>query len=128
MILSLNKIFKDESTCFAEEWGLASRKLFEVRKHLYCREKNFTYFTKTRAKLTTYSTKPGNYYGTNIFEIDNMKMSSPINLKSLSNLTFSQMFWLFWLLLFQMFSAEHKVSDTEEKCYFGFDSGKKCEF
>jgi len=20
------------------------------------------------------------------------------------------------------------VSDTEEKCYFGFDSGKKCEF
>ena len=30
------------------------------------------------------------------------------------------------VVLFQLFSAEHKVSDTEEKCYFGFDSGKKC--
>ena len=38
------------------------------------------------------------------------------------------MFWLFCLLLFQLFSAEHKVSETEEKCYFGFDSGKKCQF
>ena len=48
--------------------------------------------------------------------------------KSLSNLIFSQMFWLFCLLLFQLFSAEHKVSDTEEKCYFGFDSGKNVNF
>ena len=27
----------------------------------------------------------------------------------------------FSLLLFQLFLARHKVSDTEEKCYFGFD-------
>jgi len=39
-------------------------------------------------------------------------------------LTFSQTFWLFCLLLFVLFS----VSDTEEKRYFGFESGKKCEF
>ena len=32
------------------------------------------------------------------------------------NLTFSQKFWLFCLLLFQLFLAEHEVSDTEEKC------------
>ena len=38
------------------------------------------------------------------------------------------MFWLFCLLLFQLFSAEHKVSDTEEKCYFGLDSGKNVNF
>jgi hypothetical protein len=34
---------------------------------------------------------------------------------------------MFCLLLFQLFSAEHKVNNTEEKYYFGFDSGKKCE-
>ena len=38
------------------------------------------------------------------------------------------MFWLFCLLLFQLFSAEYKVSETEEKCYFGFDSGKNVNF
>jgi hypothetical protein len=43
---------------------------------------------------------------------------------SMSNLTFSQNFRLFSLLLFQLFLAEHKVSDTEEKCCFGFDVGK----
>ena len=30
MILSSNRIFKYEGTCFAEEWGLASMKLFEM--------------------------------------------------------------------------------------------------
>ena len=36
----------------------------------------------------------------------------------------SQNFRLFCLLLFQLFLAERKVSDTEEKCYFGFEDGK----
>ena len=40
------------------------------------------------------------------------------------NLTFSQKICLF-CLLFQLFLAERKVSDTEEKCYFGFNVGKK---
>ena len=43
---------------------------------------------------------------------------------SMSNLTFSQNVCLISLLLFQLFLAEHKVSGTEEKCYFGFDVGK----
>ena len=30
------------------------------------------------------------------------------------------MLWLFCVLLFQLFSAENKVSNTEEKCYFDF--------
>ena len=42
--------------------------------------KCFTYVTKTRANLTTYSRKPENYNGTIIFEIDIMKNSSPMNL------------------------------------------------
>ena len=41
----------------------------------------FTYVTKTRANLSTYSRKPGNYNGTIIFEIDIMKKSFPLNLK-----------------------------------------------
>ena len=40
----------------------------------------FTYVTKTRANLYTYSRKPENNNGTIIFEIDIMKNSSPINL------------------------------------------------
>ena len=43
--------------------------------------RSFTYVTKTRANLATYSRKPGNYNGTIIFEIDIMKKSYPINLK-----------------------------------------------
>ena len=43
--------------------------------------KFFTYVTKTRSNLYTYSRKPGNYNDTIIFEIDIMKKSSPINLK-----------------------------------------------
>ena len=42
--------------------------------------KCFTYVSKTRANLTTYSRKSENYNGTTIFEIDIMKKSSPINL------------------------------------------------
>ena len=75
----------------------------------------------------THSREPGNYNGAIIFEIDIMKKSSR-SIKKFIKLDFSQMFVLFCLLLFQLFSAEVKVSDTEEKCYFGFDSGKKCEF
>ena len=44
--------------------------------------KCFTYVTKTIANLTTYSSrKPGDYNSTIIFEIDIMKISSPLNLK-----------------------------------------------
>ena len=41
--------------------------------------KFFKYVTKTRANLSTYSRKPGNYNDTIIFEIDMMKKSYPIN-------------------------------------------------
>ena len=41
--------------------------------------KFFTYVTKTRLHLSTYSKKSGNYNGTIIFEIVIMKKSSPIN-------------------------------------------------
>ena len=44
---------------------------------------------------------------------------------SMSNLTFSQNVCLISLLLFQLFLAERKVSGTEEKCFFGFNFGKK---
>ena len=42
--------------------------------------KSFKCATKTRANLTTYIRKPGNYNSTISFEIDIMKNSSPINL------------------------------------------------
>ena len=79
--------------------------------------KFFTYVTKTCANLTTYSRKLENYNGTIIFEIDIMKKLVPNQFKSLSNLTFSQMFW-----------SESAVSPAENKCYFGSHSGNKCEF
>ena len=41
----------------------------------------------------------------------------------MSNSTFSQKIYPFYLLLFQLFLAECKVSGTEEKCYC-FDDGK----
>ena len=44
--------------------------------------KFFTYVTKTRANLTTYSRKLENYNGTIIFEIDIMKNSSKNQFKS----------------------------------------------
>ena len=47
-----------------------------------------------------------------------------MNVLIYASLTFSQKFCLFCLLLFQLFLAEHKVSGTEEKCYFGVDVGK----
>ena len=97
--------------------------LITEKKTYVNRGKFFTYVTKTCANLTTYSRKPWNYNGT----IHHEKVL-PNQLRSLSNLTFSQMFWLFCSLLFQLFSAEHKVSETEEKCYFGFDGGNKYEF
>ena len=43
--------------------------------------KCFTYVTKFIANLTTYSRKQGDYNGTIIFEINIMKISSPLNLK-----------------------------------------------
>ena len=51
--------------------------------HYWCTilGKFFTYVTKTRANLSTYSRKLGNYNGTIIFEIDIIRNSSPLNLK-----------------------------------------------
>jgi len=43
--------------------------------------KVFTNVTKTRANLSKYSGRLGNYNGTIVFEIDIMRKSSPINLK-----------------------------------------------
>ena len=45
------------------------------------RGKSFTYVTETIANLTMYSRKVGDYNGTLIFEIDDMKNSSPLNPK-----------------------------------------------
>ena len=58
--------------------------------------KYFTYVTKTRANLTTYSRKPENYNGTNIFEIDIMKNSSPINLYLCQSWLFHKYFGRFF--------------------------------
>ena len=79
---------------------LAEFKILDIRP---CLGKFFTYVTKTRPNLSTYSWKPRNYNGTVIFEIDNYhEKVLPNQLKSLSNLIFSQMFWLFGLFLFTL--------------------------
>ena len=57
--------------------------------------KFFTYVTKTRANLTTYSRRLENYNGTNIFEIDNHEKVLPNQLKSLSNLNINVLITLF---------------------------------
>ena len=79
---------------------LAEFKILDIQP---CLGKFFTYVTKTRPNLSTYSWKPRNYNGTVIFEIDNYhEKVLPNQLKSLSNLIFSQMFWLFGLFLFTL--------------------------
>ena len=52
----------------------------------------------------------------------------PNQLKSLSNLTFSQMLWLFGLFLFTLSYWEQKLIAPEKKWHFGFDSGKNVNF
>ena len=61
------------------------------------------YGAKTCPNLFKYSRKPGDYYGTPIFQID-IALSN--QLKSLINLPFSQTFWLFDLFLFKLKLAE----------------------
>ena len=96
---------------------LAEFKILDIRP---CLGKFFTYVTKTRPNLSTYSWKPRNYNGTVIFQIDNChEKVLPNQLKSLSNLIFSQMFWLFGLFLFTL-----KV--TESNSWFWH--WQKCEF
>ena len=90
------------------------------------RSKCFTDVTKTCANLTTYSRKPENYNGTIIFEIDIMKNSSPINLNLCQTWLFHNCFGCFFC--FDLRWAESAVSPAEKKCYFGFHSGRKCEF
>ena len=69
--------------------------------------KFFIYVIKTRPKLSRYSRKQENYNATIIFH----EKVLPNQLKSLSNLTFSQMFWLFGLFLFT-----HKVNEVAADC------------
>ena len=83
-----------------------------------------TCVTKTIANLATYSRKPENYNDTIIFEFDIMKKLIPNQFKSLSNLTFSLVVWLFILFWFTVNWAESAVSPAEKKCYFGFDMAK----
>ena len=93
--------------------------------------KFFTYVTKTRSDLTTYSRKPQNYNGTIIFENNVMKKSSTINLNICQTWLFHKVFDCFFCYCFSCLLwswAESAVSPAEKKCYFGFDSGKKCEF
>ena len=83
---------------------------------------------ETRAILTTYSRKPENYNGTIIFEIDIMKNSSQINLNLCQTWLFHKLFGCFFCFDLLWSWAESAVSLAEKKRYFGFDSGKKCEF
>jgi hypothetical protein len=88
----------------------------------------FMYVTKTRANLTTYSRKLENYNGTIIFEIDIMKKSTPINLNLCQTWLFHKVFGCFFCFDLLWSWAESAVNPGEKKCYFSFDSGKKCEF
>ena len=67
----------------------------EISK-VYSKGKCFTYVTKTRANLTTYSRKPENYNGNIIFEIDIMKNLSPINLNLCQTWLFHKFFGRFF--------------------------------
>ena len=86
------------------------------------------YVIKTCANLTTYSRKLEKYNDTIIFEIDIMKKSSPINLNLCQTWLFHKFFGCFFCFDLLWSWAESAVSPAEKKCYFGFDSGKKCEF
>ena len=90
--------------------------------------------TKTWSKFFTYVSKtcqnyrkPRNYNGTIIFEIDNMKKSSPINENLCQTWLFHKCFGclvcfcLHWNLLRQQLIA------PEMKLRFGLDSGKSGE-
>ena len=84
--------------------------------------KCFTYVTKTRANLTTYSRKPENYNGTIIFEIDIMKNSSPINLNLGHTWLFHKFFGCFFCFDLLWSWVESAVSPVL------FWHGKECEF
>ena len=75
--------------------------------------KFFTYVTKTRANLTTYSRKLENYNGTIIFEIDIMKNSSPINLNLCQTWLFHKFFDCFFC--FDLLWAELRVQSVQQK-------------
>ena len=66
-----------------------------VNEEGVCAGKFFTYVIKTCANLTTYSRRLENYNGTIIFEIDIMKIFSPINLK-FTFLSLSKSKWHFF--------------------------------
>ena len=60
-------------------WNPQEPRTWCMSESIFYIYKFFTYVIKTRAKLSMYSRKLGNYNGTIIFEIDIMKKSSPIN-------------------------------------------------
>ena len=81
----MEEFMKDELMTFhsigqKSPWSCCHHNQHKVKYCWVDVSKSFTYVTKTRANLTTYSRKPGNYNGTISFEIDIMKNSSPINL------------------------------------------------
>ena len=84
--------------------------------------KCFRYVTKTRPNLTTYKGKPGNNNGTNIFEIDIMKKSFPINLNLCQTWLFHKFFGCFFyfdlLLLTMKLSWECWESSRKEVLFW----------
>jgi hypothetical protein len=90
-----------------------------------CWSKFFTYGTKTRPNLSTYSRNSGNYNGTIIFEIDIMKTYYPINWNLCQTWLFHKCFGCFgflWKLL------RATADCTRKKVTFWFWQWQKCEF
>ena len=81
--------------------------------------KFFIDVAKTCPNLSKYSRKPGIYYGTPIFQIDLLKAFFN-QLKSLINLTSSQIFWLFDLFLFTLVLAETTAECNKKEVPFWY--------
>ena len=82
--------------------------------------------TKTCPNLSTYSKKNGELQWQHYFWDWYHEKFFPNQLKSLSNLTFSQIPWLFGLFLFTPKVTES--NKTSKKWHFDFDSGKNVNF
>ena len=79
---------------FEIKWPLVEVKIIRST-NLRPWSKCFSYTTKTRPNLATYTRKPGNNNGTIVFEIDIMKKSYPVNLK-FTSLPLSKPKWQFF--------------------------------
>ena len=87
--------------------------------------KFFTYVTKTRANLTTYSRKLENCNGTINFWDWYHEKFLPNQFKSLSNLTFSQIFWLFLLFWFTLKLSWECCESSRKEVLFWFCQWQK---